>query len=148
MYLRGKIYFPSASLTSGTTYNIFCGAAPANQRIAIEGFGWYGAANAAQTPGLLSFARATSQGTTGTTITPGAGDQDTAETFQSSWISQPSGAPSGISVLDERMVNPQIGLSEYFPGQLAYVMKGGGFFVMQFTPQWTGNYTGWLLIAE
>lgn len=148
MYLRGKVYYASASLTSGTTYNIFCGAAPANQRIAIEGFGWFGAANAAQTPGLLSFCWASSQGSSGTSLTPQPTDKDTAETFQSTWLATPSSAPTGITVIDERMVNPQIGLSEYFPGQLAYVMKGGGFFVMQFTPQWTGNYAGWLLIGE
>lgn len=148
MYLRGKIHFPSASLTSGTTYNIFCGAAPSNQRIAIEGFGWYGQANAAQTPGVLAMCTASSQGSAGTSLTPKPLDQDTAETFQSTWISQPGTPPSSIVEIDERMVNPQIGLSEYFPGQLAYVIKGGGFFVVQFTPQWTGNYNGWLLLAE
>ena len=148
MYLRGKIHFASASLTSGTTYNIFCGSAPANQRIAIEGFGWFGGANAAQMPGVLAMCRASSQGSSGTSLTPRTLDEDDTETFQSSWISQPGTPPSSIVEIDERMVNPQIGLESYFPGQLAYIMKGGGFFVVQFTPQWSGNYNGWLLLGE
>lgn len=148
MNLRGKIYFPSTSLTSGTTYQVWCGAAPANQRVSIEGFGFYGAANAAQTPGVLTFNRATSQGSSGTTRTPVALNQDQAETFQSTWISTPATPAGGLTEIDERMVNPQIGLSEYFPGPLAYEIKGGGFFVVTFTPQWTGNHNGWLLLSE
>lgn len=147
MYLRGKVYYASASLTSGTTYNVFVCSAPANQRIAIEGFGWFGAANAAQTPGVLSFNIASTTGTGGSSLTPKPIDQDTVETFQSVWKTGTT-SPSITYEIDERMVNPQIGLSEYFPGQLSYVIKGGGIMVVQFTPQWTGNYNGWILLGE
>lgn len=148
MYLRGKVRFSQQTLTSGTTYNIFCVAAPANQRVAIEGIGVFGYANAAQTPGLVSMCTATSQGSTGTSLTPKSIDGDDSETFQSSWLSLPSTPPSSIAVIDDRGVNPQIGLEVYFPGQLAYMVKGGGFFVVQFTPAWTGSYSAWVMIGE
>lgn len=147
MNLRGKVYFPSTSLTASTTYNIFVGSAPANQRIAVEAFGFYGNANAAQTPGVLSFCRATGAGTGGSSATPLPIDEDDTETFQSTWNTGAT-SPTGVSIIDERMVNPQIGLSEYFPGQLSYVLKGSGIFVLQFTPGFTCNYNGWILIAE
>lgn len=148
MNLRGKVRFTQQSLTSGTTYNVFCGAAPSNQVIAIEAVGFFGYANAAQTPGLLTMCKASSQGSSGTTLTPMSTKGDYGETFQSSWISLPSTPPSSIVGIDDRGVNPQTGIADYFPGQLAYEIKGGGFFVVQFTPQWTGNYSGWLLIGE
>lgn len=147
MYLRGKVHYPSQSLTSGTTYNVFQCVAPTNQRITVEGFGWYGAANAAQTPGVLSFNRASVAGTGGTSATPASIDEDDAETFQSTWKINVSSPTLGLEI-DERMVNPQIGLSEYFPGQLSYMLKGGGILVVQFTPQWTGSYNGWILFGE
>lgn len=148
MNLRGKVNFPRQSLTATTTYNIICLAAPANQRVAVEGIAMFGEANSAQTPGLLALCKAASQGATGTALTPYPIDQDMTETFQTSIISLPSTAPSTIVVLDDRGVNPQIGITEYFPGTFAYQVKGGGFFVVQFTPQWTGNYWGWLLFGE
>ena len=146
--LRGRVNIPQASLTSGTTYNLLVGAAPTNQRVVIEGFGLYGTANAAGTPGLLQFCRATSAGTSSTAVTPKPVEEECTETFQSTWGTQPTGAPTGISAVDSREVNPQFGLSENWLGGMEMTMKGGGFWVLQFTPQVTGNYSGWVQIQE
>jgi len=148
MNLRGFCNFAQVSLTSGTTYNILVGSAPAQQRIAVTGFGIFGAYNAAATPGLLQFAKATSAGSGATTVTPLPLEPECTETFQSTWGTQPSGAPSGIVAFDSREVNPQLGLTEYFPQGDEIFIKGGGFFVLQFTPQVTTNYSGWLRINE
>lgn len=149
MNLRGKLRFPQTSLTSGTTYYLWVLAAPANQRIAIEGFSLYGAAPSAQAPGVLQFCRATSAGTSpGATLTPHPLEEECTETYQGTYTYNPSGAPSGITIVDDRSVNPQLGLCEYFPLGLELMVKGGGFFVVQFIPAWTGNYNGWLLINE
>ncbi len=148
MNLRGAVNIPSASLTASTTYNLACGAAPANQRIAITGFGFFGTFNAAGTAGLLQFARASSQGSSGTGLTTYPLDQDTTETFQSTWIGTPSTPPSSIVPFDSRFINPQLGLTELWgPDDYVY-LKGGGFFVVQFTPAQTCNYGGWLRINE
>lgn len=146
-YLRGKVRFASQTLTASTTYNVFCGTAPTNQKIAIEGFGWFGAANAAQTPGILSFCRAASAGSAGTTLTPLPLDDQNTETFQSTWLSLPGTAPTSIAPIDERLINPQVGAEVYLLA-VPYIMRGAGFFVVQFTPGWTGNYDGFLLINE
>jgi hypothetical protein len=149
MNLRGKIRLVQASLTSGTTYYLFVIAAPAQQRIAIEAFGIFGNANAANTPGLLQFCSATSAGTSPTsTLTPHPLEPECTETFQATYTYNPTGAPSAITVIDDRSVNPQLGITEYLPQGQEYFVKGGGFFVVQFVPQWTGNYNGWLQINE
>jgi hypothetical protein len=146
--LRGFVNIAQGSLTSGTTYNLLVGAAPAQQRVAVTGFGIFGAYNAAATPGLLQFAKAASAGSGGTAVTPLPLEPECTETFQSTWATQPSSAPSSIVVFDSREVNPQLGLTEYFPlGDEIYI-KGGGFFVIQFTPQVTCNYSGWIRINE
>ena len=148
MNLRGVINIPSASLNSGTTYNILCGAAPAHQQIAITGFSFGGTFNEAATPGLLQFCTSASQGTSGTTFTPLPLVQQDTTTFQSTWIGTPSGAPSTIVALDSRVVNPQLSITELWGANDWYVIKGGGFFVVQFTPQQTTNYAGWFRILE
>jgi hypothetical protein len=148
MNLRGVVNIASATLTSGTTYNLACCAAPANQRIAITGFGYFGGFNAAGAAGFLHFARATSQGSSGTTLTPLPLEDDEAETFQSSWLATPSSAPSAITILDTRFINPQLGLTELWGPDDYVMLKGGGFFVMQFIPQQTTNYGGWIRICE
>ena len=146
--LGGKVNIAQGSLTATTTYNLLVGAAPAQQRVKIRGFAIYGAAGSAQTPGLLQFCKASSAGSGGTSVTPLPDEPECTETFQSTWATQPSSAPSSIVAIDSREVNPQTGLEVYFPqGQEVY-MKGGGFFVIQFTPQWTGNYSGFLSIEE
>jgi hypothetical protein len=145
---RGYVNFAEASLTSGTTYNILAGTAPANQRILIEAFELYGKANAAQTPGLVQFCRATSGGSGGTAVTPTSQEQIVAATFQSTWITQPGTPPTGIVAYDSRELNPQLGLLVYFPqGQERY-LEYGKFIVIQFTPQFTGTYSGFLQIVE
>jgi hypothetical protein len=146
--LKGVLNFAQISLTSGTTYNVFCGTAPSNQRIAITGFGFFGTLNAAGTPGLLQFCDATSGGSGGTTLTPRPLEPECTETFQSTWLSLPSTAPTSIVGKDSREVNPQMGLTEYFPMGDEWMLKGGGFFVLQFVCQATGNYSGWLRINE
>lgn len=146
--LGGQVNIAQASLTSGTTYNLLTGAAPANQRIKIRGFAIYGAAGSAQTPGLLSFCKAASAGTGGTAVTPLPDEPECTETFQSTWINQPSGAPSSIVTIDSREINPQTGIEAYLPQGQERWIKGGGFWVLQFTPQWTGNYSGFLSIEE
>jgi hypothetical protein len=148
MNLRCVVNIPQASLNSGTTYNIACGSAPSNQRIAVSGFGYFGGFNAAATPGLWQFARASSQGSSGTALTIKTLDDDDTETPQSSWITQPSTPPSSIVVIDSRYVNPQLGLTELWDADNYIEIKGGGFFVVQFTPQQTTNYAGWLRIIE
>jgi hypothetical protein len=148
MNLRGKVRFAQASLTSGTTYYLFVGTAPANQRVLVEAFGIYGAAPSAQTPGVLQFCKAATAGTTPTVLTPLPLEPECTETFQSVWGYNPSGAPGTIVVMDDRSVNPQLGLTEYLPQGQEFAIKGGGFFVVQFVPSWTGNYNGWLQINE
>ena len=148
MNLRGKVRFAQASLTSGTTYYLWVGTAPANQRVFIEAFAVYGAAPSAQTPGVLQFATASSAGSGGTALTPHAVETDCAETFQSVWAYNPSTAPSSIVTLDDRSVNPQLGLEVYLPQGQEYQIKGGGFLVVVFIPAYTGNYNGWLQINE
>ena len=146
--LGGQVNIAQVSLTSGTTYNLLVGSAPTNQRIKIRGVEIYGAAGTAQTPGLLQFCKASSAGSGGTSVTPLPDEPECTETFQSTWSTQPSSAPSSIVGIDSREVNPQTGVPIYFPqGQERYI-KGGGFFVLQFTPQWTGNYSGFLSIEE
>ena len=148
MNLRGMVNIAEASLTSGTTYNLLCCAAPSNQRIAIIGYKFFGKYNAAATPGLLQFCKAASQGSSGTTVTPLPKEPECTETFQSSWIATPSTPPSTIVAMTTEEVNPQLGVSDYVPlGEEIYV-KGGGFFVLQFTPQVTTTYGGWLSINE
>jgi len=148
MYLRGTARIAQASFTAGTTYNLLCCAAPAHQQVAVTGFGLYGTSNAAATPGLLEFATASSQGTSGTTVTPTSLVQAITTTFQSSWITQPSGAPGSIVPFESREVNPQGGISELWSQNDWYVIKDGGFFIVQWTPQFTGNYCAWMRIAE
>ncbi len=148
MNLRCVVNIPQASLNSGTTYNLACLAAPANQRIAITGFGLYGGYNAAATSGLLQFATATNQGSSGTAMTVKPLDNDDTETPQSSWITQPGTPPSSIVPVDSRLVNPQLGLTELWDADNYIIVKGGGFYVVQFTPAQTTNYAGWLRICE
>ena len=148
MNLYGVLNLPETSLTAATTYNVACGTAPAHQKIAITGFGYYGAYNAAGTPGLLHFCRATSGGSSGTTITPLPTDDSDATTFQSTWLGYPGTPPSSITILDSREVNPQLGLTELWDEKNWYVMKGGGFWLLQFIPQVTVAYSGWLRICE
>lgn len=147
MNLRGKVRNIQASLTAGTTYYLWVGTAPANQRIAVEAIALFGNANVASTPGLLQFCSASSAGTGGAALTPRPLEPECTETFQSTWVYNPS-APSSIAVMDDRSVNPQLGITEYFPQGQEYFVKGGGFFVVTFVPQWTGNYNGWLQINE
>ena len=144
------VNIPQASLTSGTTYNLLAGTAPANQRIRIRGIKFFGTANSAQTPGLLQFCTASSGGSGGSTITPKGRDQlgETTETPQSTWLNAPSSAPSGIVAFNSAEVNPQSGIYESYPDPEGYFIKGGGYFVLQFTPQYTGNYAGTLTIEE
>ena len=93
MRLFGEIQIAPASLTASTTYNLACLAAPTNQRVGITGFGFFGNYNAAGTPGLLSFCTASSQGSSGTSLTPYPYlDPETSYTFQSSWLATPSSA--------------------------------------------------------
>lgn len=148
MNLYGVLNLPATSLTATTVYNVACGTAPAHQKIAITGFGWYGAYNAAGTPGLLSFCTATSGGSSGTTITPLPLDESDATTFQSTWLGYPSSAPSSIVIADSRYVNPQLGLTELWDERNWIVFKGGGFWLLQFTPAVTVSYAGWLRICE
>jgi hypothetical protein len=148
MNLYGVLNLPATSLTASTTYNLACGTAPAHQKIAITGFGYYGAYNAAGTPGLLQMCTATSGGSSGTTITPAPLDQIDTTTFQSTWLSYPSGAPSAIAGYDSRYVNPQLGLTELWSENDWYIIKGGGFWVLQFTPAVTVSYAGWIRICE
>ncbi len=149
MLLRGQLNLPGGSLTSGTTYNLCCGTAPANQRIAVTGFGFFGAYNAAATPGLLQFGKATSGGVAGTAIVPLPLDPECTETFQSTWLNATGGtAPTSITVFDSRYVNPQLGLTELWDERNYIMIKGGGFFVLQFTPQQTTTYGGWVRIIE
>jgi hypothetical protein len=149
MNLRGKVRFPQTSLTAGTTYYLYVGTAPANQRIALEAYGIYGAAASAQTPGVLQFCTAASAGTTPTVLTPHPLEPECTETFQSVWGYNPTGsAPSTIVPFDDRSVNPQLGLTEYFPQGQEIFIKGGGFLVIQFIPGYTGNYNGWIQINE
>ena len=142
------VNIPSTSLNAGTTYNLLAGTAPANQRIRIRGLEMYGTANSAQTPGLVQFATATSGGSGGTTITPKPREGENNETPQSTWLNLPSTAPTGISAYNSSGVNPQIGLIKSFPDPEGYFIKGGGYWVLQFTPQYTGNYYGMLEIEE
>ena len=149
MNLRGLINIASASLTASTTYNLVVCAAPSNQRIAITGFGFYGAYNAAATPGLLQFCKAANAGSSPTaTLTPFPLDPECTETFQSTWTTTPSTPPGTIVAADSRYVNPQLGLTELWDDSNFIMIKGGGFFVLQFTPGQTTNYTGWLRINE
>jgi hypothetical protein len=148
MNLRGKLRFIQASLTSGTTYYLWVIAAPAQQRIAIEGVSVYGYAAAAQSPGLLQFCTAASAGSGGTTLTPHPLEPECTETFQATYTYNPSTAPGTIVPMDDRGVNPQLGITEYFIGGCEYYVKGGGFFVVQFIPAYTGNYSGWLQVNE
>lgn len=148
MYLRGTVRIAQATFNGSTTYNLYCCAAPAHQQIAVTGFGIYGGYNNAGTPGLLEFCTASSQGTSGTTVTPIPLVQSITTTFQSSWITQPSGAPGTIAPFESRLVNPQTGISELWAQNDWYVIAGGGFFVVQFTPAQTTTYCMWLRIAE
>ncbi len=142
------VNIPSTTLTSGTTYNLLAGTAPANQRIRIRGLELYGTANSAQTPGLVQFASATAGGTGGTAITPKAREGENTEIPQSTWLNLPATAPTGIVAYNSAGVNPQIGLIKSFPDPEGYFIKGGTYFVLQFTPQYTGQYYGTLEIEE
>lgn len=151
MYLRGTIRVAQATFNASTTYNLYAGTAPAHQQIAITGFGIYGGLNTAGGPGLLEFCTATSSGSTsggGSVVTPVSLVQEIATTFQSTWITQPGTAPTSIVAYESREVNPQGGVSELWSQNDWYVVKGGGFWVMQFTPQATTTYCAWLRIAE
>jgi hypothetical protein len=75
-------------------------------------------------------------------------EPECTETFQGTYTYNPGTPPASIVVIDDRSVNPQLGLTEYFPQGQEYFIKGGGFFVVQFTPQWTGNYNGWFGVNE
>ncbi len=148
MNLRGVVNIPGATLTAGTTYNVACGVAPADQRIAITGFGFFGTYNAAATAGLLQFCDAGTQGSGGTTLTIKHVIKDQTTPFQSSWIGMPSTAPSTIVPNDTRYVNAQLGLTELWGPDDWIEIGGGGFFIVQFTPQQTATYGGWLRINE
>ena len=149
MRLFGEIQIAPASLTASTTYNLACLAAPTNQRVGITGFGFFGNYNAAGTPGLLSFCTASSQGSSGTSLTPYPYlDPETSYTFQSSWLATPSSAPSSIVARASRYVNPQLGLTEFWDQDNWYICKGAGFLVVQFTPGQTATYGGWLRFGE
>ena len=148
MNLRGVILLTQTSLTGGTTYNLACCAAPSNQEIALTGFGYFGYYNAAGTPGKLTFNYASNQGSSGTALTPAPLIQQDTTTFRSSWISYPSAGPSITTQLDERAINPQLGLTELWSERDWIVVKAGGFFIVQFIPQQTVNYGGWLRILE
>jgi hypothetical protein len=147
MNLRGELNIAPASLTASTTYNLLCGESPAHQQIAITGFGYYGSASAAGASGLLQFATAANQGSSGTTITPGL-LSGLAVTFQSSWISTPSTAPGTIVPYASRYVNPQTGLFEFWGSNDWFLMAPSTFWILQFTPGASGTYGGWLRIAE
>jgi hypothetical protein len=143
------VNIPQASYTSGTTYNIICGAAPANQRVRIRSLKFAGAANSAQTPGLLQFCSATSGGVTGNpAVTPKPREGENTETPQSTWLALPTTAPTAITPYNSMEVNPQIGIYESYPDPEGYFIKGGGFWCLQFTSGWTGNYAGTLTIEE
>jgi hypothetical protein len=146
--LLGKVNVAQGSLTSGTTYNLIWGTAPTNQRVKIRGFGFYGAYNTNGTPGLLQFCKSSSGGSGGTAVTPLPNEPECTETFQSSWINQPSTAPSSIVAIDSREINPQLGIEIFFPqGQEDY-MKGGGFGGFQLTPGATTSHAGVVHIEE
>lgn len=142
------VNIPQTSLTSGTTYNLLAATAPANQRIRIRGLKFFGAAPSAQTPGLLQFCSAASGGSGGTAITPKPREGENTETPQSTWQNLPTTAPSSIVAYNSAEVNPQVGLIDTYPDPEGYFIKGGTYWVLQFTPQWTGNYSGTLVIEE
>jgi hypothetical protein len=146
--LGGKANIAAGSLTASTTYNIIVASAPTNQRVRLRGLAYYGAYNTNGTPGLLQYCKAASAGSGGTSVTPLPSEPECTETFQSTWATQPSSAPSSIVAIDTREVNPQLGVEVYFPQGQEDIMKGGGFNLFQFTPGTTSTYGGFVPFEE
>jgi len=149
--LRGTFFFPKTSLTAGTTYNLFCLAAPAHQRVVVEGIWVYGDYNTAGTCGPVYTCRASSQGSigvSGSALTAYPVDEDDTETFQTTCYSLPGTAPSSIVPFGGRMVNPQLGVDQYWIPAHQRIIKGGGFFVVQFVPGSAANYLAELQFVE
>lgn len=146
--LIGEVPLAPLSVSSGTTYTLWSGTAPTNQRISICGYGVFQNYNTNGTPGLLTFNFATGAGSSGTSVTPVSLDQDDAETFRSTWITNPTSAPTGLTNIRNAYINPQVSVPEYFPLYNEIVLKATGILVVQYTPQVSGSVSGWLRIEE
>lgn len=146
--LLGDVNIVTTSLTATTTYYVVVIAAPTNQRIRIRGLKLYGASNSAQTPGLLTIGGCTSIGTGGNTVTPVPREGENTETFQGTYKTIVTGAPTGITIGASYYVNPQLGIDIVFQQEESYYIKGGTWWQIGFVPAWTGAYTGSLLIEE
>lgn len=148
--LTGEIPLPELAISAGSTYWLWGVQAPAHQRILVPAWFVGQNYNTNGTPGLLGFYWATSLGTGGTSATPQTIDQDTTETFQSTCVTNIPNAtpPAGTSLIREVYINPQVSVPEYLPLHEEFALKGGGFFVVKFQPQASGNVAGWLRIQE
>jgi hypothetical protein len=156
--MAGLIYdvaFPATALNSTTTYVLWVGVAGSNTRTKIRGVEFYGNANSAQSPGLLSFTVFTGVFTSaanGTVITPTVRDEvgGTVETPQATWNINPSTAPTLITSpsFKNLYVNPQIGVIQSFPDPECYSIKGGKNIVIEFVPGYNATYAGTLEIEE
>ena len=147
--IGGIIRFAQANLNSGTTYYLFVGAAPATQEVCVTGFGLYGFYNAAATPGLVQFCRGSSAGSSGSSLAPEPlrEAEGSGYTFQSTWKYNPT-SPTVSITLGDWGLNPQLAITELW-NQNDYIwIKPSGILIVQFTPQQTCNYSGWMRIAE
>ncbi len=147
--LNGQAAIPSTSLTAATLTYIATVTAPANQRIKITGFhvGFNGTTNS-NTPVLVEWGFCTSAGSSGTSITPHAIEQDAAETFQSTWTSFQGTAPSGPTIVNYRFVHPQLSTEIYVPMGREFIVKGGGFFFIAVNAPQSVNVAGFVDFEE
>jgi hypothetical protein len=146
--LVGEIPIAPYAVTGGTSYQILQIVAPAHQKVLISGFYLGNNYNTNGTPGLLSFAFAGTGGSGGTSVTPVSVKQDDTETFQSGCQVGLSTLATSLSIFRYMYINPQISPAEYLPLFDEISLKGGGIFVATFTPQITGNTSGWFRIVE
>jgi hypothetical protein len=146
--LIGEIPLAPASITAGTTYQLWQVIAPAYQRVVISGWFVGNDYNTNGTPGQLTLAFAGTAGSGGTAATPVAADQDCTETFQSSCETMLGTLATSLTTIRTEYINPQINVPQYLPLFEEIKLKGGGIFIVQFLPQVAGHVAGWLRIGE
>lgn len=145
--LVGDIPLAPLAVSGGTVYQLWQGTAPTNQLIKVAGILVFQNYNTNGTPGQLTFLFAGTGGTGGTSVTPVSINQAISTTFRSTWLTNPT-APSSTTTIRNTYVNPQVNVPEYFPRDEEFVINAGGIFVVQYSPQVSGNVTGWLRIEE
>jgi hypothetical protein len=146
--LIGEVALPYTSISSGTTYQLWQCVAPAHQKVLINGWFVGNDANTNSTPGLLSLYFAGTAGSGGTSATPVSIDQDDTETFQSTWITMVGTLASSLTLIRSEFINPQVSVPQYLPLFEEIRLKGGGCFVVQFIPQYSGKVGGWIRFSE